>query len=105
MSAPADDALPPGRVGEVLDRVVRSLGGPSADALSALFEQWPDVVGERLAAHARPVSLRDGTLVVAVDEVGWATQLRFLEADLRRRLGDAAPGLRVDRVEVRVSPV
>ena len=99
-----DDDLPPGRVGEALDRVVRSLGGPSAGALTTLFERWPEIVGERLAAHATPVSLHDGTLVVAVEETGWATRLRFLEADLRRRVADASPGTEIDRLEIRVRP-
>jgi predicted nucleic acid-binding Zn ribbon protein len=96
-----DDKLP-SRVGESLDRVVRSLGGPPAGTLVAVFGGWTDVVGERLAAHARPVSLARGTLVVEVDDGGWATQLRFLESDLKRRLAEAAGGVEIDRVEVRV---
>jgi predicted nucleic acid-binding Zn ribbon protein len=94
----------PRRVGEGLDRLVRALGGPSAGALSSVFDRWDEIVGERLAAHATPVSLQGGTLVVAVEEVGWATQLRYLEADLKRRVAEAAGEGSVDRIEVRVRP-
>jgi len=75
-----------------------------ASSLRNVFGYWADVVGEQIAAHARPVSLRDGTLVVAVDQPGWATQLRFLEADLVKRLSEVAGDGVVARVEVRVRP-
>jgi predicted nucleic acid-binding Zn ribbon protein len=41
-------------------------------------------------------------LVVVVDQPGWATQLRFLEADLLRRLAEmVGPGV-VETIEVKV---
>jgi predicted nucleic acid-binding Zn ribbon protein len=94
----------PRRVGDSLDRVASAMGVPSASTLSGLFASWPELVGESVAQHARPASLRDGTLVVAVDEPAWATQLRWLEADLVARIGDALGPGRVARIEVRVRP-
>jgi len=92
-------------VGESLDDVARSLGGPPARALATLFGQWADVVGPSIAAHSRPLSLTRGTLAIAVDEPGWATQLTYLEADLLRRLDEALGAGVVTRVAVRVRPV
>jgi hypothetical protein len=43
--------------------------------------------------------------VVAVDEPAWATQLRWLEADLLARLNDVLGPGQVARIEVRVLPV
>jgi predicted nucleic acid-binding Zn ribbon protein len=84
-------------VGDSLDRVARSLG-----LAPALLTRWPELVGEGVAEHTRPRSLRDGTLVVAVDDPAWATQLRWLEADLVTRLGDVLGPGKVQRIEVRV---
>ena len=85
-----------------LDKVARSLGGPDAGSLSGVFGHWADIVGPDLAAHARPLSLASGVLLVGVSEPAWATQLRYLESELvgrfREVLGDGV----VDRVEVRV---
>ena len=67
--------------------------------MRAVFGCWAEVVGEQVAAHARPISLRDATLVVAVDQPGWATQLRFLEGDLRERLSTAPGGNGVVKIE------
>lgn len=92
----------PRRVGDSLDRVAAAMGVPRASTLSGVFASWADLVGESVAQHARPASLRDGTLVVAVDEPAWATQLRWLEADLVARLEDVLGPGQVARIEVRV---
>lgn len=92
----------PKPVGASLDRVAASLGVTRASTLSAVFASWPELVGESVAQHARPRSLKAGTLVVAVDEPAWATQLRWLEADLVTRLNEALGAGQVERIEVRV---
>jgi predicted nucleic acid-binding Zn ribbon protein len=84
--------------------VLRGLGAPGAEALSVVFTAWDDIVGPRIAAHARPTTIDGDCLVVAVDEPGWATELRFLQADLIRRLEVAAGGPVVTRIEPRVRP-
>ena len=98
------DPPDPRRLGESLDAVARSIGGPPASALVTLFDGWADIVGPTVAAHSKPLSLTRGVLAVAVDEPGWATQMTYLEADLLRRLTEAlGPGI-VTRVTVRVRP-
>jgi predicted nucleic acid-binding Zn ribbon protein len=94
----------PRRLGDSLDRISQSLGGPRAAALAAIFEQWETIVGAPVAAHARPVGLARGTLTVAVDEPGWATQLTYLETDLVRRIVEVAGAHTVRRVRVTVRP-
>ena len=104
---PADDGerewrTRPRPVSDGLEGMARRLGAPTASSLGAVFSQWDEAVGASVAAHARPVSLADGVLTVAVDQPGWATQLRYLASDLIRRLADVAgPGV-VGRLEIRV---
>ena len=93
----------PRPLAESLDRLTASLGVPSAASLGAVFARWDDIVGEGVAAHVKPRSLRDGTLVVVADQPVWVTQLRFLEADILRRLGEVT-GVTATRVEVRLQP-
>ena len=95
---------PPRRVSASLDAVARNLGGAGGPALVDLLQRWPDVVGESLAAHCRPLSLRAGTLTIGTREAAWGAQLQWLEADLRRRLDDALGAGVVTRVTVRVRP-
>jgi predicted nucleic acid-binding Zn ribbon protein len=82
-------------LGDALDVAVRSLRDePAAStvagrpgALRTLAARWIDAVGPLIAAHATPVRLDGDRLVVVVDDPAWATQLRFLDADVRTRLG------------------
>ncbi|MBW3547244.1 MAG: DUF721 domain-containing protein [Actinobacteria bacterium] len=92
----------PRRVAESLDRLATSLGAPSAGVLTTLFSAWPELVGDAVAAHSRPRSLRHGVLVVAVAEPAWATQLRWLESDLLVRLGEVLGEGVVLSIDVRV---
>jgi predicted nucleic acid-binding Zn ribbon protein len=70
--------------------------------LAGVFDRWAEAVGPAIAAHTNPVSLADGCLVVEVDHPTWATQLRFLEADVLARLRDVAGVDDVQRIELRV---
>jgi predicted nucleic acid-binding Zn ribbon protein len=86
-----------------LDGVLRSLrGGAGRAEVGGVFGRWDDVVGPVIAAHVRPLRLEEGTLLVQVDEPAWATQLRLLGDDIRRRLAEVT-GVQVERLEVRVA--
>jgi predicted nucleic acid-binding Zn ribbon protein len=97
-----DDEDAPRPLAESLDRVARALGGPGAPALGSVFSHWDDIVGPAVAGHSWPVSMRDGVLVVAVDEPVWHTQLTYLQADLVGRVNAVAGAGAVTRLEVRV---
>ena len=85
-----------------VDRLIRSLGAPSASITRSLFTDWDDIVGDQISAHSRPHALRERTLVVAVDDPAWATQLRFLETELLGRIATATGSDEVTAIEVRV---
>ncbi len=87
-----------------LDRIVRHLGGPSADVTTGIFGRWPELVGDAVAAQSRPVAMKGTTLVVAVSDPAWATQLRFLEHDLIERLRAELGQDAIDAIDVRVRP-
>ena len=101
---PEPGGPPPRPIAASLDAVARNLGGAGGPALVDLLQRWPEVVGEALAVHCRPVSLRTGTLTIAADEPAWGAQLRWLEADLRRRLDEAVGEGTVTRITVRIRP-
>jgi predicted nucleic acid-binding Zn ribbon protein len=101
---PDPDGPAPRPVADSLDAVARNLGGAGGPALVSQLTRWPDVVGAQLAAHCRPLSLRGGTLTIGADSPAWASQIAWLEADLRRRFDEALGTGAVARVAVRVLP-
>ncbi len=101
-SGPPPGERDPQRIGELLDRTSKRLGGPSSSTTSARFSRWEQIVGADIAGHSRPVSLHDGVLVLAVDHPAWATQLRYMTADLLTRISDATAGVEVTDIHIRV---
>ncbi len=95
---------PPRPISDSLGAVARNLGGAGGPALVDLLQRWPEVVGEQLAAHCRPVSLRNNLLTIAADEPAWGAQLGWLEADLKRRLDESLGAGAVTRIAVRIRP-
>jgi predicted nucleic acid-binding Zn ribbon protein len=103
MTAPrgADE---PVSIADALARVQAELGLPQTDVLRTLSEEWSSVVGADLAAHARLVAVRDETVSIAVDSPLWATQLRYLEADIVERANVLVGATVVQAIQVRVEP-
>lgn len=70
--------------------------------MTGLHAHWPTLVGAAMAAHARPVRVRDGVLVIAVDDPLWASEVRWLGDDLAAKVRDLLNDDSVKRIEVRV---
>jgi len=60
--------------------------------LAAVQRAWPGVVGERIAAEARPAAERGGTVTVECRSAVWAQELELMSEDLLGRLADALAG-------------
>ena len=72
-------------LGDAMAAVGRELGIPTPDALAAIANAWPEIIGDALAGHAAVRSIRDGVCTIAVDGPGWATQLRYSEHQVVER--------------------
>ena len=63
--------------------------------LAAVQSVWEEVVGERVAAAARPVSERQGEVTVACVDPVWAQELDLMQGQLlerlREELGERTP--------------
>ena len=95
------DERVPGRLFDEINRLVQRLGGQSAAGVAGIFSDWSTIVGENVARNVTPVKLVDGRLLVSVVDPAWATQVRFLEADILAAVAAATP-VRVTGVDVRV---
>lgn len=79
-------APPP--VGEALGDLVRRRGWARRLEGAKVHEHWEEIAGAQIAGHVRPLRLHGGVLVLEADSAVWATQVRYLAADLLRRAGD-----------------
>jgi hypothetical protein len=94
----------PVSIGDAAALVGDELGLAEPRSFARLVDGWTDVVGDAVAAHSRPRGVRNGVLDIVVDAPAWATQLRFLEADLVERASRlVGPGV-VSAVRISVDP-
>jgi predicted nucleic acid-binding Zn ribbon protein len=71
--------------------------------LAAVQASWAEAVGDRVAAAARPVAERGGTVTVSCADPVWAEELELMQEQvlerLREQLGEQAPESLRFRVE------
>jgi predicted nucleic acid-binding Zn ribbon protein len=76
------DPRDPQGIEQVLRRVLGDLGWNAGMSAGRVLEEWPQIVGDRIAAHCHPVSFDEGVLVVSASSSAWAAQLRMLTPQL-----------------------
>jgi predicted nucleic acid-binding Zn ribbon protein len=81
-SGPSPDDRDPQPLGRLASRLATQQGWTGRLRTGRLFGSWAEIVGEEVAEHARPMSLRDGELTVQAASTAWATQLRLLQRQL-----------------------
>jgi len=78
------------RINEPLQGLLDSLGLAESMERWKAVELWPAVVGERAAARTRAVAVRNGELLVEVENPGWMNELTYVKPrallELNRRL-------------------
>jgi hypothetical protein len=94
----------PVSIGDAAALVGDELGLAEPRSFARLVDSWSEVVGDAVAQHSRVRGVRNGVLELVVDAPAWATQLRYLEADLVERASRlVGPGV-VSAVRVSVDP-
>lgn len=92
------------RAGEVLDGLGMRLGlGRSADS-GVIWNRWERIVGDGIAAHAEPSSLRDGVLRVRAESPAWAGELSYLAGEIKSRANGLIGRAAVTEVRVWTGP-
>ncbi len=96
------DVQDPVPISDALDSMMKSLRGTDRIQIGGVFGRWEDAVGPDVARHVKPVRLDQGVLTVEAADAAWATQVKFLTAEITDRLATVA-GVDIERVEVRVA--
>ncbi len=72
----------PEPVAQVLARLLGALGLEDGVRGWTLIEEWPGLVGPRVARHSRAVGFQGGILQVEVEGSAWMQELGFLKREL-----------------------
>ncbi len=100
-----DEEPTPGKplkpLNDVLGKVLRRMKMSDETSALGLFSHWRQIVGDGVADHVTPLRLEKRVLTVEVDDAAWATQLKFLEAQLLSTLKQHV-GHEVDSLHIKV---
>ena len=88
-SGPGPDGRDPQPLGRAASELANTRGWSPRVAEGTVFAQWPEVVGDQIAEHAQPVTLRDGVLTISAESTAWATQLRMVQAQVLAKIAAA----------------
>jgi hypothetical protein len=100
---PAWSSLTP--IASALDDLAQRFGLSVRLLEHRLQRQWPAIVGEHVAAHTRPESIRFKKLYVIADSSVWVQQLAFLKPSLLVSINTAAGNPVVADIVLRVGEV
>lgn len=76
----------PIRIGGTLGALVRSWGMENPIETARIFSAWEQIVGPEVSARCQPSSLKGGVLKVRTESAVWASEFRYLSADVIRRI-------------------
>jgi hypothetical protein len=89
---------------KTLPAILKAAGASEELSQAACIAAWKHAVGEGLSAHAVPVQLLNKTLVVAVADSIWKSQLESMRGQLLFRLNSVLGQPLVTSIELRVDP-
>lgn len=67
-----------------------------------IWKVWDEVVGDAIAACARPSRIKKRRLMVTVSDPIWLQELRFLESGIREKLNHKLGRLAIDGIDFKV---
>ncbi len=70
-----------------------------------IFSEWERTVGQAIARHARPLSLRGSKLMLVVDSPAWMQQLSLMKPELRDKLNAGLGKESVREIALRLGEV
>lgn len=87
-SGAGPSARDPQKVADIAEALVHARGWEEPVEVAAVVGRWREIVGEAVADHTTVERFQDGALVVRASSTAWATQVKLLQSELRRRISE-----------------
>ena len=88
----------PARLGDVIERLLASLGQAGRFHGWRIVHQWPEIVGPDIARCARAVRFADGVLVIAVEKDAWRQELEMQAEEILAKIRSRPGGRAVEKI-------
>ncbi len=85
-------------IGKILTDVLRDLGLSKKLSEQRAVVEWSDIVGRRVAEHARALRVDNGRLFVEVDSSVWSQELTLMKRTILRQINDQIGRKAIDNI-------
>ena len=85
-------------IGKILADVVRDLGLSKKLSEQRAVVEWEDIVGRKVAEHARAMKVDNGRLFVEVDSSVWSQELTMMKRNILRQINDRIGRKAIDNI-------
>lgn len=79
----------PERIKPIVDKI---MGRLRKEDMGSVRNCWEVLLGEDIANHARPVSIKNGKLIVEVDSSTWLQHLTLKRKEILKKLAEGLSG-------------
>lgn len=92
-------------IGAVLQKTLADYRQKLTGDLDNVFDLWPQAVGEAIAGNTQPAGIKNRLLVVNVNSSVWIHELRFLKADIIKKINAALGKTALEDIRLRIGPL
>jgi len=89
------------RVGSLIKQILGQPGFGEQITRHQAWLVWDQLVGEQIAARARPLKLRKGVLEVQVDHPVWMQQLQMMKPQILEKINAKIPNAGITNIYLR----
>ncbi|QNE90538.1 DUF721 domain-containing protein [Corynebacterium incognita] len=75
-------------LGSALKKTIRTEHWEEGLAQGIILEQWPDIVGEKIAQHTRVDRIDNTVIYIECDSTAWKTNLGYMQRQILHKIAD-----------------
>ncbi|MEO0122599.1 MAG: DUF721 domain-containing protein [candidate division WOR-3 bacterium] len=84
----------PEKINKILPRVIKSMNLEEKFKEIEMVKHWENIVGEKIAQHARAININESNLYVVVDNPVWQAQLFLLKNKILKKFNELGANLK-----------
>ncbi len=92
----------PRKVSDLLSRIIKPEAYADAEGWIALFGSWAELAGDVLAAHSRPLDVRNGVFYIEAEHPGWIQLLQMQQNNILKKVKKKFPELKIRAIAFRL---
>lgn len=90
---------------DIISGILKDTDLPFNPADSKIWQVWEEAVGKGIAAHARPVWIKNNCLRVNVSDSVWLQELEYVKDTMIEKLNIKVGRSAVKKIELRFGPL